>query len=44
MGLDRTGTLLIVCHTYQEETQTSARIRIMSVRKATKMEANQYGG
>ncbi len=37
-------TLLIVCHTYQEETQTSGRIRIMSARKATKDESNQYGG
>jgi uncharacterized DUF497 family protein len=44
LGLDRTGTLLIVCHTYQEETQTSARIRIMSARKATKSETTQYGG
>ena len=28
LGLDRTGTLLVVCHTYREETETSARIRI----------------
>jgi uncharacterized DUF497 family protein len=44
LGLDRTGTLLIVCHAYQKETQTSARVRIMSARKATKSETNQYGG
>ena len=42
LGLDRTGTLLVVCHTYREETETSARIRIILVRKATKNEAKQY--
>jgi uncharacterized DUF497 family protein len=42
VGLDRTGTLLVVCHTYREETETSARIRIISARKATKKEAKQY--
>ena len=42
LGLDRTGTLLIVCHTYRNETETSARIRIISARKATKNEAKQY--
>jgi hypothetical protein len=42
LGLDRTGTLLVVCHTYREETETSARIRIILARKATKNEAKQY--
>jgi uncharacterized DUF497 family protein len=42
IGLDRTGTLLVVCHTYWGETQTSARIRIISARKATRNEAKQY--
>jgi uncharacterized DUF497 family protein len=42
LGLDRTGTLLVVCHTYREETETSARIRIISARRATKNEAKQY--
>lgn len=42
LGLDRTGTLLVVCHTYQEETETSARIRIISTRRATRSEAKQY--
>jgi len=43
LGLDRTGTLLVVCHTYREETATGARIRIISARKATRNEAKQYG-
>ncbi len=42
LGLDRTGTLLVVCHTYCGETETSARIRIISARKATRNEAEQY--
>ena len=43
LGLDRTGILLVVCHTYREETATGARIRIISARKATRNEAKQYG-
>jgi uncharacterized DUF497 family protein len=43
LGLDRTGTLLVVCHTYRDETETSAQIRIISARRATKNEAKQYG-
>jgi hypothetical protein len=42
LGLDRTGILLVVCHTFCEETETSARIRIIAARKATKNEAKQY--
>ena len=30
LGLDRTGALLIVCHTFREETETSAMIRLIS--------------
>ena len=44
LGLDRDGTLLVVCHTYREETEFSARIRLFSARRATKNEALQYGG
>jgi len=43
LGIDRTGTLLIVCHTYLEESESSARIRLISAFKATKKEAKQYG-
>jgi len=42
LGLDRIGALLVVCHTFGDETETSARIRIISARKATKNEARQY--
>jgi len=42
LGVDRTGILLVVCHTYREETETSARIRIISARKATRNETKQY--
>lgn len=42
VGIDRTGVLLLVCHTYREETETSAMIRIISARRATKNEEKQY--
>jgi uncharacterized DUF497 family protein len=42
LGLDRTGVLLVVCHTYREETEASARIRIITARRATKNETKQY--
>ena len=42
LGLDRTGTLLVVCHGYHEESASSARIRLISARKATKNEIQQY--
>jgi uncharacterized DUF497 family protein len=43
LGLDRTGALLVVSHTYREETEASAMIRIISARKATRNEAKHYG-
>jgi hypothetical protein len=42
LGVDLTGTLLVVCPTYIEETEASARIRLISARRATKNEAKQY--
>ena len=42
LGLDRTGSLLVVCHTYREEAAVGARIRLISARKATRNEAKQY--
>ena len=42
LGFDRTGTLLVVSHTYRGETDSGSRIRLISARKATKNEANQY--
>jgi len=42
LGLDRTGTLLVINHTYRNESPTSARIRIISARKASKKEVGDY--
>ena len=42
LGLDHTGTLLVICHTYREGTEISARVRLISARKATKNETKQY--
>jgi len=42
LGLDQTGALLVVSHTYHEETENSARVRLISARKATKNETKQY--
>ena len=42
LGLDRTGVLLVVSHTLRAETDSSARIRLISARKANKSEARQY--
>lgn len=42
LGLDRTGMLLVVCHTFREESETGARIRLISARKATKNEIKHY--
>lgn len=42
LGIDRTGTLVVVSHTYREEAEASATIRLISARKATKNETKQY--
>lgn len=42
LGLDRTGALLVVSHTYRGETDSGSNIRVISARKATKNEAKQY--
>jgi uncharacterized DUF497 family protein len=44
LGLDRAGALLVVSHTYREETEASAKIRLISVRGANQSEAAQYQG
>ena len=44
MGLSKTGRLLIVCHTFQEENKEAVSIRIFSSRNATKKESKLYGG
>ena len=42
LGLDQTGALLVISHTYREEAENSARVRLISVRKATRNETKQY--
>lgn len=42
MGISLTGRLLVVCHTFGEETEDSAVIRIFSSRKATSTESRKY--
>jgi uncharacterized DUF497 family protein len=42
IGLDLTGALLVVCHTYQATAEDRATIRLISARKATAKEAAQY--
>ena len=42
LGLDHTGALLVICHTYHEETEISPRVRLISARRATKNETKQY--
>jgi len=42
LGLDSAGTLLVVCHTYEETSEMSAKIRIISARKPTKNETRSY--
>ena len=48
LGLDRTGALLAVCHTFREEKhargKASAKIRLISARRADRREAAQYRG
>ena len=44
LGVDNTGVLLVVCHTFKEESKERVRIRILSARKATKNEIKQYQG
>ena len=42
LGQDRTGIILVISHTYREETDAHITIRIISARKATRKEQNNY--
>lgn len=42
IGIDRNGIPLVVVHTFQDVDADSCRIRIISVRKATRKELKQY--
>ncbi|HAX96753.1 MAG TPA: hypothetical protein DCY35_09595 [Prolixibacteraceae bacterium] len=43
MGISGNGKLLIVIHTFREESEDAVTIRIISSRKATKQETKTYG-
>ena len=43
LGISKAGKLLLVCHTFQKQSDANVSIRIFSSRKATKKEAKQYG-
>ncbi len=43
MGISEKGKLLIVIHTFREESEDAVTIRIISSRKATKQEIKTYG-
>ena len=43
MGISEKGRLLIVIHTFREESEDALTIRIVSSRKATKQETKTYG-
>lgn len=42
IGLDASGNLLVVAHTFEEQHPTRCKIRLISARKATTKEAGQY--
>jgi uncharacterized protein len=42
LGLDSRGVLLVVVHTFTEESEDVVRIRIISARKAESLEVMQY--
>jgi uncharacterized DUF497 family protein len=48
LGLDRSGVLLVVCHTFRQENEDGreacAKIRLISARRADRREAAQYQG
>jgi uncharacterized DUF497 family protein len=44
LGMDRSGNLLVIIHTFQPIDEVSYRIRIISARKATRKETRQYEG
>ena len=44
MGIDSNGILLVVIHTFHQIDDENNNIRIISARKATKVEIKQYKG
>jgi uncharacterized DUF497 family protein len=44
IGISENGKILVVVHTFEEKDDVNFSIRIISARKATKMEIQQYQG
>lgn len=44
IGKDHTNNVLVVIHTFHGENTDNCKIRVISVRKATKKEIKQYEG
>ena len=44
LGRDDHGIIIVVCHTFRQSDKVSAFIRIISARKATKKERQNYEG
>ena len=44
IGKEHTNLILVVIHTFHEESIDNCRIRLISARKATKKEIKQYEG
>ena len=42
LGIDSSGVLRVVVHTYEQVSEDRCEIRIISARKATLAESNQY--
>jgi hypothetical protein len=42
IGMDSTGNLLVVCHTFNQLDSKTFHIRVISARKPTKKEIKQY--
>jgi len=42
LGEDENGTLLVVCHTFEELADDEALVRVISAREATAHEREQY--
>jgi hypothetical protein len=44
LGADESGQVLVVCHTFGDESARSCSIRVFPVRTATRRERSQYEG
>ena len=42
IGMDKTGNLIVVCHTFNQVDNETFKIRLISARKPTKNEIIQY--